>query len=153
MSDQSIDNGVMRQYETLYVLRPELDEETSCGLMRTMKEWVEQQGGKNIQVLCWGRKKLAWPRKDLRKGLFVKHSYVGKPGVVKSYERQLDVDDRVLLRQTLVLKHRVDVTQVQVLPDQFSPTKEKEKEPAEAALKEAENEAFKRNEHTENGES
>ncbi|MEM7589390.1 MAG: 30S ribosomal protein S6 [Myxococcota bacterium] len=145
MSGQSAENSTMRQYETLYILRPELDEETSCGLMRNMKEWVEQQGGKNVQVLCWGRKKLAWPRHDLRKGLFVQHSYVGKPGIVKSYERQLDVDERVLLRQTLTLKQQVDLQQVQELPDRFAPVKDS----ADAALQAADKEAFKRSENKE----
>lgn len=142
MSNQSVANGVMRQYETLYILRPELDEETSRGLMCKMKEWVEQQGGKSVQVLCWGRKKLAWSRDDLRKGLFVQHSYVGKPGIVQSYERQLDVDERVLLRQTLVLKRQVDMEQVQQLPDRFTPVKES----TDDTLKATEEKVFKRSE-------
>ncbi|MEM7403035.1 MAG: 30S ribosomal protein S6 [Myxococcota bacterium] len=151
MSDQSTNNVTMRQYETLYILRPELDEDTSCGFMRKMKEWVEEQGGKSVQVLCWGRKKLVWPRKDMRKGFYVQHTYVGKPNTVAAYERQLDVDERVLLRQTITLKHEVDPEKVQPLPDQFAPMKD----PADTAAKsteKAENKAFKRNDQEINNE-
>ena len=97
----------LRQYETLYILRPELSEEVASGIMRTMKDWVQKQGGTSIQVSCLGRKKLAWLRVNYRKGIFVKHTYVGPAGIVKEYEHTLAMDERVMLRQSLVQKHEI----------------------------------------------
>lgn len=122
----------MRQYETLYVLRPQLEEKAALGLMRKMKTWVEQRDGKNIQVLCWGRKKLAWQRLNYNKGTFVQHTYVGKPGIANAYDRLLAMDEQVLLRQSVMLKLEVDPDTVQPRPDHLSfhqePSRESEKE-------------------------
>ena len=122
----------VNQYETLYVLRPDLDEQDSCGVMKKMKEWIAQRGGKSIQVLCWGRKKLAWPRDDLRKGLFVQHKYAVLSDAVSAYERELDLNEHVLLRQTLVLDRNVDLAAQKELVDEFIPKKEPSSEEAAA---------------------
>ena len=53
---------------------------------------------------CWGRKKLAWQRLKCHKGTFVQHTYVGKPGIAHAYDRLLAMDERVLLRQSVLLK-------------------------------------------------
>ncbi len=122
----------MRQYETLYVLRPELEEKSALELMRKMKTWVEQQDGKNIQVLCWGRKKLAWQRLNYNKGTFVQHTYVGKPGIANAYDRMLAIDEQVILRQSVLLKSEIDPATIQSQPDHLSfdqgPSQESEKE-------------------------
>lgn len=118
--ERTIVRQEMRQYETLYVLQPQLEEKAALGLMRKMKTWVEQQEGKNVQVLCWGRKKLAWQRLNYNKGTFVQHTYVGKPGIANAYDRLLAIDEQVLLRQSVLLKSEVDPDTVQPQPDHLS---------------------------------
>ncbi len=98
----------MREYETIYVLNPEVTDGVAKEFMLKMKELVTREGGKNIKVDCWGRRKLAWERGKIQRGLFVHHLYMGGSGIVKEYERTLAIDEKVILRQSIVVNPHVD---------------------------------------------
>ena len=76
--------------------------------MLQLKEVVEQQGGINLKVSNWGRKKLAWERKKYQRGLYVHHTYLAQTGVVNELERSLGINENVLLRQTILLARNVN---------------------------------------------
>jgi small subunit ribosomal protein S6 len=76
--------------------------------MLKMKEVVSRQGGSNIKVDCWGRKKLSWDRGKHDRGIYVHHLYLGGPDLVKEYERTLAIDERVMLRQSVLVNPSVD---------------------------------------------
>jgi small subunit ribosomal protein S6 len=50
----------LREYETIYVLRPDLEDQVAIDLIQKMKGALEKQGGTHIKLSNWGRKKLAW---------------------------------------------------------------------------------------------
>ena len=108
---------MMREYETIYVLKPELDDKSAKAFMLKMKEVVADKGGKNVQVTCMGRRKLAWLRDKHQRGIFVNHTYLGMPGLSKEIERLLGIDDSVMLRQTMLLAKNVDETSKPELED------------------------------------
>lgn len=110
---------LVREYETIYVLSPEVSDSDAKDFMLKMKEVVTRQSGQNIKVDCWGRKKLAWERGKHDRGLFVHHLYMGGPALVKEYERTLAIDDRVMLRQSVVVNPNVDPTTRPEQPDQL----------------------------------
>jgi small subunit ribosomal protein S6 len=99
-------------------------------LIGKMKTLVEKQGGKHIQITNWGRKKLAWERKKLQKGMYVHHHYLGDAGIVKEYERTLSIDESVVLRQSVLLNRSIDPATVQPGVDVIEPpiTKEPRRE-------------------------
>lgn len=107
-----------REYETTYILKPEVDDKAAKDFMLKMKDLVEKEKGKNIKVECQGRKKLAWVKdRKYHRGIFVRHWYLGLPQVVSAFERQLNLDDSVLLRQTTLLKRAVDADSAVVQDD------------------------------------
>lgn len=99
----------MREYETIYVLNPETTDSSAKEFMLKMKDLVVREGGQNIKVDCWGRRKLAWERGKHQRGLFVHHLYLGKPGLVAEYERTLAIDESVMLRHSVLVNAEVDV--------------------------------------------
>lgn len=101
-------SGRFCEYETIYVLNPEISDGTAKEFMLKMKDLVSKEGGKNIKVDCWGRRKLAWERGKSSRGLYVHHLYLGKPGLVAEYERNLGIDESVMLRQSVVVNSSVD---------------------------------------------
>jgi small subunit ribosomal protein S6 len=117
----------MREYETLYILKPEVEDESAIEFINKMKGLVETQGGKHIKVTNWGRKKLAWERARQQKGMFVHHQYLGKPGLVQEYERQLGIEENVLLRQTMLLDRAVDSSTRTPEEDVLAPPAPKER--------------------------
>lgn len=98
----------MREYETIYVLKSDIEDEAAIEMLQKMKVLIEKNGGKNIKVTNQGRRKLAWERDRHQKGMFVHHQYLGKPGIVAEFERMLGIDENVLLRQSIVLDKAVD---------------------------------------------
>lgn len=98
----------MREYETIYVMRPELDDNAAKDFMLGKKELIEKLGGKNLKVTAMGRRKLAWECQKQTRGIYVHHQFLGKPGIVKDFDRALSIDDNILIRQSVVLKHEVD---------------------------------------------
>ena len=121
-----ISENHFREYETLYVLKPEIEDEKSKEHIIKMKELVEREGGKHLQATNWGRKKLAWERDRNLKGMYVHHRYLGKPGLVKEYERTLAIDEDCILRQTKLLNKRAMLDSAQVGEDVLAPPAPKE---------------------------
>lgn len=119
--------GHMREYETIYVMRPELDDKAAKDVMVAKKELIERLGGKNLKVTAMGRRKLAWECQKETRGIYVHHSYLGKPGIIKEFDRALSIDDNVLIRHSVVLKHDVDPELAKVEEDVLTPPVFKEK--------------------------
>ena len=97
-----------REYETIYVLRPEIEDSLAKDIMLKLKALVEAQGGINLKVSNWGRKKLAWERKKYQRGLYVHHAYLALSGVVEEFERNLAINENVLLRQTILVSRNIN---------------------------------------------
>jgi small subunit ribosomal protein S6 len=109
----------MREYETIYVLSPETSDSAAKDFMLKMKELVAREGGRNIKVDCWGRRKLAWDREKKQRGIFVHHLYLGKSGMVAEFERTLAIDESVILRQSVLVNPDVDLATRVEQPDQL----------------------------------
>lgn len=120
-------NEQMREYETIYIMRPELDDKAAKDLMLEKKDLIERLGGKNIKVTAMGRRKLAWETQKESRGIYVHHQFLGKPGIVKDFDRALSIDDKVLVRHSVMLKSGVNPESVQVEEDSLVPPVFKEK--------------------------
>ena len=109
----------MREYETIYILSPETSDASAKDFMLKMKDLVVREGGRNIKVDCWGRRKLAWDRDKKQRGIFVHHLYLGGPKIVAEYERTLAIDENVMLRQSVLVNSDVDLETRVEQPDQL----------------------------------
>jgi small subunit ribosomal protein S6 len=118
----------LREYETIYILRSDVEDATAIDFINKMKGIVEKEGGKHLKITNWGRRKLAWERNKQQKGMYVHHRYLGKPGLVAEYERNLGISDSVMLRQTVVLNKDVDPSTMHAEEDVLNPPIVKEKE-------------------------
>lgn len=118
---------LMREYETIYVIRPDLDDNKAAEFMIGKKDLVEKLGGKNLKVTALGRRKLAWETKKESRGIYVHHQFLGKPGIVKDFDRALMIDDAVLIRHSVVVKDNVDPNTAVVGEDMLVPPVFREK--------------------------
>lgn len=116
----------MREYETIYILKPEIDDDAAVSFIEKMKGLVAKNGGQHVQVTNMGRRKIAWERDRHQKGMFVQHRYLGQPGIVAEYERTLGIEEDCILRQTVVRQRAVDPASVAAEPDTIKPPVTKE---------------------------
>lgn len=61
----------MRNYEIMYILRPELDEEKRKKEIQTLHEILSTDGGEIVDVNEWGLRDLAYEIKKVKKGYYV----------------------------------------------------------------------------------
>lgn len=105
-----------REYETIYILRSDVDPDTADKVQGRVAEVVARDNGKLVKVEAWGRRKLAYPVAKQRKGVYVYVKYVGRGGLVHELERNLKLQDAVLKFQTVLTKDDVDVASLTVDP-------------------------------------
>ena len=105
-----------REYETIYILRSDVDADTAEKVQARVAEVVGRDNGKLVKVESWGRRKLAYPVAKQRKGVYVFVKYVGRGGLVQELERNLKLSDSVLKFQTIQTNDEVDVEALTVDP-------------------------------------
>ena len=61
----------MRQYELILIVQPDLDEETTNGVIDRVKNLIVDNGGQILKIDLWGAKELAYEISDFRQGYYV----------------------------------------------------------------------------------
>ncbi len=92
-----------REYETIYVLRPDAGREASENISSRVLDVISKQHGALTKVENWGYRKLAYPVKKHGRGVYVYLKYVGDGDLVTELERNLRLQDAVLKFQTVKL--------------------------------------------------
>lgn len=91
----------MRRYETIYILRPSLNEEEINTIVENTNGIIAQGNGTIIELDRWGMRKLAYPIKKEFQGFYVFCDYSGIPEAVAEMERKFRIDDAVLRYMTV----------------------------------------------------
>jgi small subunit ribosomal protein S6 len=115
--EQSAVAALAREYETIYVLRPDVTKENAARLSTRVSEVVAREGGTLTLVESWGRRALAFPVGKHRRAFYVYLRYVGGGRLVSELERNFRMFDEVLKYQTVKLRDEVDPGTLAVNPD------------------------------------
>lgn len=102
--------GRKREYETIFILRPDIPNEVIGGINAKIRGVVEGGGGRLIKVENWGRRKLAYEVKKQLKGIYLFWSYLGTAGLVEEVERNLRLSDSVIRYYSVKMADNVDAT-------------------------------------------
>jgi small subunit ribosomal protein S6 len=79
---------------------------------------LERESGKLVKVEAWGRRRLAYPVRKQRRGVYVYMKYVGGGGLVAEVERNLKLQDAVIKFMTVQTADDVDVVTLQIDPEE-----------------------------------
>ena len=99
-----------REYETIYILRPNTPNEGVAEVNTRIKNIIEGMGGKIIKVDNWGKRRLAYEVAKERKGIYLYWQYLAQPGVVEETERNLRMLDSVIRYLTTRVDENIDIT-------------------------------------------
>lgn len=110
--------GRAREYETIYILRPDIDADSAERLGSRLADIVTREQGRLTKVETWGRRRLAYDITKHRRGVYVYLKYLGGGRVVSEVERNLRLTDGVLKYQTVLLRNDVEVEGVTVVEDE-----------------------------------
>ncbi len=107
-----------REYETIYILRPDVTAEDGERVANRIAETVARLSGKITKVDNWGKRRLAYTIEKHTRGIFVYVRYVGYNDLVAEIERNLRLFDNVVRFQTIVIGDMIDLAQVVVDPEE-----------------------------------
>jgi small subunit ribosomal protein S6 len=99
---------LLRDYEILYIVRPELDDEQLQAAIGTVDQLIQSLGGAVQKTDVWGRRRLAYEVRHLREGQYVLTDFQIDPARVPELEGTLKISDTVF-RHLVVRKPEIKV--------------------------------------------
>lgn len=93
----------MKKYESIYIVRPTVDEEQLKAIVERFSSIITEQGGQLEKVDEWGKRRLAYPIDDLREGFYVLMNFSASSDVPQELERVYKITDDVLRYLTIKL--------------------------------------------------
>jgi small subunit ribosomal protein S6 len=90
------------------IINPNLDTESLNEVVAKLSDVITKLKGYVLKINEWGKKKLAYEVKQFDKGHYVLFDFCGVPDMVKTLERNLKLDERVLKFITVKIDDDVD---------------------------------------------
>ena len=107
MSRAQLAPGHAREYETIYILRPNLDKDQANDVATRIADAIKGTEGMLTEAEFWGQRRLAYPIERHHRGTYVYIKYLGRGETVSEIERQLRLVDTVIRYQTVQLAANV----------------------------------------------
>jgi len=95
----------MAAYESIYVLRPDLDDEAVAKVTDRISTLVAENGGTVVAVEKMGRRRLAYEVKGHLEGYYVVLNYEGTGATTSELERTYKISDEVI--RYIIVKREV----------------------------------------------
>ena len=86
----------MNQYEVLYVITPELEEEANQSVMDKFAKIITDNGGEIEKTDVWGKRRLAYAIDYKTEGFYVLVDFSAQPEFPRELERNLKNDERIM---------------------------------------------------------
>lgn len=93
----------MRDYEVLYIVRADLDDDKVQDAVKRVNTVIERSGGTPERTNLWGKRKLAYEVKHQKEGSYVLQDFQLAPERVPELESALKITEEVL-RHLIVRK-------------------------------------------------
>lgn len=91
----------MRKYETIYILRPDIDEATAEATVQKVEQTIVENGGTIEKTDNWGLKKLAYEIQDYSEGTYVVVNFTGKVEIINALDYVYKVSDVIIRSMTV----------------------------------------------------
>ena len=105
----------MRDYEVLYIVRADLDDDKVQDIVKRVGTLVEKSSGNLERTHLWGKRKLAYEVKHQKEGSYVLQDFQIGPERIPELESALKITEEVL-RHLIVRKPEKPPTTTPVVP-------------------------------------
>jgi small subunit ribosomal protein S6 len=86
----------MSQYETMYILRPDLGDELTDQAITKYQTFLTEQGAENIETQHRGKRRLAYEIGKNREGVYIQMNYDAPGTAIAPLERAMRLGDEVI---------------------------------------------------------
>jgi small subunit ribosomal protein S6 len=91
-------------YETIYLLKPDLTEETLLKIVEQYQGILVERGAKNITIENRGRRHLKYPIKKVKDGVYIQMNYEANGEVINLIERSMKINESIIRYMTTAVK-------------------------------------------------
>lgn len=113
----------VREYETIYILRGDIDPDGADRVSTRISDVVSREQGRLVKVESWGRRRLAFEIGKQRRGVYMFLRYLGGGAVVNELERNLRMFDSVIRYQTVLVRDDIVADEVAIDPEEVKFTR------------------------------
>ena len=106
----------MRDYEVLYIVRADLDDDKVQDAVKRVNTVIERSGGTIERTNLWGKRKLAYEVKHQKEGAYVLQDFQLDPTRVPELEAGLKITEEVLRHLVVRKPEKVVATAVTPSP-------------------------------------
>lgn len=96
----------MKRYEIMYIIRPNLEEQTRKDLVVSLTEILNNKGSQEVKVNEWGIRDLAYEIADFKKGYYVVLDFVAPIEAVTELDRVMKIKEDVI-RHIIIARDEV----------------------------------------------
>jgi small subunit ribosomal protein S6 len=83
-------------YETMYILRPDINEEQVSQAIGKYQEILREHGAKILETQHRGKRRLAYPIHKFREGIYIQMNYQAPGAVIAVMERAMRLSEEVI---------------------------------------------------------
>jgi small subunit ribosomal protein S6 len=102
---------MLRKYETIFIVKPELADEEVKSVTDKVQEIVASFKGEFKKLEDWGPRKLAYPLNKFTRGRYFYLRYDGSAELIAELERRLRLDDKVIRYQSVKIEKEAPVAE------------------------------------------
>jgi len=107
LKSQRDEPGTLREYETIYILRPNANSDQVQEVNARVRKIIEGTNGKVLRLDNWGKRKLAYEIRKQLKGIYLYWLYLGNAALVAEIERNLRMMDACIRYFTVAVDENV----------------------------------------------
>lgn len=91
----------MHKYELMFIVRPDVDEETLKATREKVQSIIAEHGGEVTKVDDLGKRRFAYLIDKYREGFYTVVNFEGKTEVVSELDHVLNISDYVIRHMTI----------------------------------------------------
>lgn len=91
----------MTAYETMYILRPDIGEETLDQTVNQIQTLLQEQGATEIETQLRGKRHLAYEIQNYREGIYIQMNYTAPGSAIAPMERAMRLSENVIRYLTI----------------------------------------------------
>lgn len=86
----------VRNYELMYIIKPDVEEEKLTALVEKFKGLVEENGAEVTKLDKWGKRRLAYEVNHIKEGFYILMQFKAKPAAAAELDRVMKITDGIL---------------------------------------------------------
>ncbi len=87
---------VMRKYEIMYIIRPNIEEEAKKALVERFNTILTENGAELAESKDWGKRRLAYEINDLRDGYYMIVKVNAEAAAVQEFDRLAKISEDII---------------------------------------------------------